>query len=134
MKLFQWTPDLEVGMGSIDQQHKELFSRVNDLLAAVVTDGGRDEVRRLLDFLADYMNKHFASEEAFMKRFQYPAAEQHYAQHDDFRRRVTTLRALVEKQTPSTMLVLSVRTQVCDWLVDHVAKVDKQLGEYVRFR
>ncbi|MHB1132656.1 MAG: bacteriohemerythrin [Chloroflexota bacterium] len=134
MKLFAWTPDLEVGIGKVDEQHKELFRRVNDLLVAVTADGGKEEVRRLLDFLSEYVNLHFANEEAFMKRFQYPGAAQHYKQHDDFRRRVATLREMVDQQTPSTMLVLSVRTHVCEWLVDHVAKVDKQVGAHVRYR
>ncbi|MDA8216111.1 MAG: bacteriohemerythrin [Dehalococcoidales bacterium] len=134
MRLFQWTPDLAVGMGKVDEQHKDLFGHVNNLLVAVDADGGKDEVRRLLDFLADYVNKHFADEEAFMKRFQYPRVLQHLRQHDEFRRRIVTLRDLVEKGTPSKMLVLSVQGQVCDWLVEHVSKVDKQVGEYVRDR
>ena len=49
----EWTKDLETGVALIDEQHKELFDRVNKLLAASSQGRGKEEVGSLLGFLEE---------------------------------------------------------------------------------
>ncbi|MHB9035807.1 MAG: hemerythrin domain-containing protein, partial [Armatimonadota bacterium] len=55
----QWTPDLAVGVREIDDQHRELFKRVNDLLEAMSKGKGRDEIAKVVAFLGNYVVTHF---------------------------------------------------------------------------
>ena len=47
----EWTQRLAFGVGSIDRQHRELFDRVNDLLAAMTSQQSSAEVQRMIGFL-----------------------------------------------------------------------------------
>ena len=59
-----FTSDLETGVSKIDDQHRELIGRIND----VVTIGGasteKAKTDKILQFLGDYIIEHFADEEA----------------------------------------------------------------------
>jgi hemerythrin len=61
-----WTEALAVGHGLIDAQHKELFSRYNTLLQACREGRGREAIAPALEFLAEYVVKHFADSLCFL--------------------------------------------------------------------
>lgn len=61
-----WTESLAVGHGLIDVQHRELFQRYNSLLQACKEGHGREELEPALDFLAEYVTKHFADSLCFL--------------------------------------------------------------------
>ena len=68
----QWTKALSVGISEIDDQHKELFGRINKMLNIIVESSEIDETGKVIDFLDEYVVSHFATEEGLMKRFDYP--------------------------------------------------------------
>ena len=49
----QWNENLAVGVDVIDNQHKGIISRINSLLNAMSQGKGRDEIGKVLTFLAD---------------------------------------------------------------------------------
>ena len=49
----EWNDDLTTGNNTIDEQHKELISRFNSILAACNLGKGKDEVKNLLQFLGE---------------------------------------------------------------------------------
>lgn len=42
----EWTDELATGVNKIDNQHKELFKRINNLLDACNQGKGKDEVKK----------------------------------------------------------------------------------------
>ncbi|MEK7700013.1 MAG: hemerythrin domain-containing protein [Planctomycetota bacterium] len=62
----QWSENLAVGVTMIDDQHKGIFSRINTLMSAMSQGKGKEEVGKVLEFLADYTKKHFSAEEKLM--------------------------------------------------------------------
>ena len=57
----KWSEKLfGTGIPEVDEQHKELFSRVNALLDACSRGDGAAAVRSTLEFLEGYMEQHFA--------------------------------------------------------------------------
>ena len=70
----EWTQDLSVGVNKIDEQHKELFSRINNLLTAIKQHRCKDEIDNTIAFLEDYARTHFSYEEKQMKEAAAPAA------------------------------------------------------------
>jgi len=76
----QWTEDLSVGVETIDNQHKELFSRINSLADAIRQGKCTYIIHGVVTFLEDYAASHFSAEEAFMQHHAYPEYQQHRQQ------------------------------------------------------
>lgn len=130
----KWTNDLSSGVEQIDDQHKELISRVNTLIDAMKLGRGKAEVGETVKFLSDYVATHFGAEEKYMADFCYPDLDEHRAEHKafvgDFR---DLVRGLNDRATGS-YLSIQVQHRVCDWLANHICKTDKELGHYLRAR
>lgn len=127
----QWTDDLSVGVLEIDNQHKELFSRVNGLLDAMGDGQGKQELENVIGFLAEYVVKHFAAEEEYMLRLNYPNYEAHRGQHEAFVDDFAALKQQLETSGASTSLVIEANRRVVSWLTGHIRKTDKQLGAFM---
>lgn len=128
---FQWTTSLSVGVSVIDEQHKEIFARVNKLLDATSRGKGKEEIGQTLDFLGKYVVAHFGAEEARMRDANYPEAAAHKKQHEQFLRDFTALSGQFDREGASAGLVIAVQHQVCDWLITHIGKTDKALGSFL---
>ncbi|GAB4390553.1 MAG: hemerythrin family protein [Thermodesulfovibrionales bacterium] len=132
--MIQWTEDLATDVREIDAQHQELFARVNDLLAASSQGAGTKEISRVIKFLEDYVKTHFSTEESYMVRHAYRDYQGHKAQHAEFIRDFNALKDLLEKEGSSSYLVIKTNRAVCDWLTNHIKKVDKAMGAYLKTR
>ena len=67
-----WDKSLATGSFHVDQQHQELFRQVAALSDAIKQGKRRDEIRRALDFLEQYIVQHFAEEEKLMEELHCP--------------------------------------------------------------
>ena len=131
---FLWTPELSVGVASIDAQHQELFQRVNALLVAVGGERQESEILATLAFLGDYVVTHFEDEERLMRETGYPAFPIQRAEHEQFTGTFRQLRAKFARHGIDAILAQDVRRDVCDWLVRHVQRTDRALGEWLSAR
>ncbi len=128
----EWTKDLSTTVPEIDEQHKELFSRINSLLEACGRDKGKEVVGRTIAFLDDYVVTHFSTEEGLMARTAYPAYERHKQEHQVFIGRMADLKRKFHNEGADPDVVhLTTRTLV-EWLDVHIRETDRALGEYLR--
>ncbi|NIS21839.1 MAG: hemerythrin family protein, partial [Thermoplasmata archaeon] len=79
-----WTPDLATGVELIDEQHKQLIDRMNELDRAVRFSRGVPKIIKTLDFLIEYTDFHFGTEEKNMVELKYPEYEDHKENHAEF--------------------------------------------------
>lgn len=128
----QWTEQLETGINLIDTQHKELIDKVNELLEACQQGKGKHTLSGFIDFLAEYVVMHFSEEEKYMKQFKYPEYAEHKAQHTQFLKSFGELKTKFDLQGSGTALVLMTNRTVVDWLVTHIKRTDKALGEFLK--
>jgi hemerythrin len=128
----EWTKDLETGVALIEEQHKELFDRVNKLLAASSQGRGKEEVGSLLGFLEEYVVTHFADEEKLQQESGYPEFAAHKRLHDGFKNELAKLKEEFEAAGPTLRFVVLTNKIVVDWLMKHIAQVDKTFGKYLR--
>jgi hemerythrin len=115
----------------MDDQHKELFARINLLLAASGQGKGRDEVLKTVQFLESYVVTHFTDEEALMTRAGFPGLTAHRQEHAAFVDDVAKIKAEYLKSGASTVLVIQVQRRVVDWLKNHIGREDKEYGAYL---
>jgi len=81
MSIIVWTPALSVGISEFDAEHRQLLSMFNDLFGSIGSDRNKHELGGLIQNIVDYTNKHFANEEFYLTKYQYPQLAQHKAQH-----------------------------------------------------
>ena len=127
-----WTPDLAVGVNEIDEQHKELFKKIDNLHAAMSKGMGKEEITKTLEFLEDYVKMHFGSEEKIMLAKKYPNYNSHNAQHEIYKRNIASLKEELNTKGASINLVLQVNSSICDWIIKHIQEVDKALGNFLK--
>jgi hemerythrin len=132
MSVVQWSDDLSSGFKEIDDQHKELINRVNKLLDACNLGKGRQEISDTLNFLADYVVEHFNSEEKYMKQYSYPGLSEQIEQHKYFVNYVGELKNEFDKNGPSISLTMKLSKNCVEWLVNHIMKVDKKAGAFLK--
>ncbi len=133
----RWTEDLSVGVETIDNQHKELFTRINDLVDAIKQHTCKYKISDVVKFLDDYIIFHFGEEERLMQEYGYPGYEQHKKHHEQFKKNFEALKKELPKleggkKPGSYDLSIETNHVVVDWILDHIAKVDRRLGEFLR--
>ncbi len=128
----EWSDEFLVGVDRIDNQHKELFVRVNNLMDAMWEGKGKQEVEGFLTFLGDYVVEHFSEEERYMTKYNYPAYLSHKEIHQKFVSDFVGLKEKFSSGELTSAVAVSVLNDVCDWLRSHVKKMDKQLGAFLK--
>jgi hemerythrin-like metal-binding protein len=130
-----WTPGLSVGVEAMDDQHRQLFARLNVLVEAVRSGRGAEEVGQTMEFLDQYVREHFADEEKLLAESAYPGLEIHKRMHSGFTAELAAVRTGLaapgaDRQELANRLHLSLR----DWLLRHIRVEDRAYGEYLASR
>ncbi|HET7838405.1 MAG TPA: bacteriohemerythrin [Rectinemataceae bacterium] len=124
MAFIEWSNSLSVGLAEIDDQHRRLIGLINRLSEVSEAGEAPASVSAALGELESYVATHFALEEGYFDRFQYPAAKEHKAEHLAFAQRVASLKAefLAGKSGLSRELLPFLRS----WLTNHIAFSDRK--------
>ncbi len=120
MKLIQWDDRFSVGVGLIDQQHKKLFSIINDLIVAKENQQEQQVIEKILEEVISYTEYHFSSEEKLFRI--HPAYERHCLLHKDFVAKVKAQAAAY--QSSAKDISEETLEMLIDWLKNHVLHTD----------
>jgi hemerythrin len=129
---FGWYPALELGIREVDDQHRELFRRVDLLVEAMMAKRGPEELAQIFDFLGSYVLEHFGAEEKLMRVHAYPEREAHEGEHRRFVEDFKALQRDYTKEGPTALLLVRVNGRVTQWLAEHISRTDRALGGYLR--
>jgi hemerythrin len=137
MAMIKWKESYEVGIASIDREHKELFEQINalhsdlhDEQAVEPADGVRCGV---IEFLADLytsIETHFLLEERIMRELGYGSYLEHKDDHESL---LNELRATMDDYEDGgeadyeKRLAVSLRS----WFANHFQKVDEPLHRFI---
>lgn len=128
----KWTENLAVGYAAIDEQHKELVSRFNDLQESCRKGKGKEKVVEVFGFLDDYVVAHFGAEERLMDKNAYPAAAEHKRQHALFISKLAEMKECLRQEGASFPLVIEINQTLFDWIVEHIRTVDVLFGAFLK--
>ncbi|GHV27629.1 hemerythrin [Synergistales bacterium] len=123
-----WNASYETGIAKIDEQHKELFRAIDNLLD--VKNKGR--VKEMLDYLGAYIVKHFTDEQQLHVKAKYPKAAAHRAFHDNYVKVFNQLKAKFENEGATLAMTQAVNKSVVGWLTEHIMVHDKEFAAYCR--
>jgi hemerythrin len=125
--MIEWTEEAYgTGVPAIDAQHRELFGRVN---AVVAMAGSAHDVRELqatLDYLARYVVEHFVFEETWMAANGCPGQVENTAGHTRFVDRLTSFQHRFPHEAATSEYLDELARFLTRWLTHHVEVIDVQ--------
>ena len=130
-KRYEVTPDLETGNDLIDSEHRTLFDAINDLMDACSSGQGRSKIGETADFLADYVDKHFADEEDLQRKNHYPHYQQHHNFHVNYKQKIRDLANEIRTDGPNVKNLGEINSQA-SVLINHIRHEDKRLAEFIK--
>lgn len=129
MPFFPWSDELLIGIARIDEQHRWLVDKTNQLHDEFAKpDPDRNVVGGILDGLLDYTVNHFIVEEELFQRHGYPETAAHKAEHDRF---TSNVMALLEQFEEGADINDDVLNLVKEWLTHHILTVDKAYAPFL---
>jgi len=127
-----WSKSYETGNAEVDNQHKEIFRLVQQVLETDAFPSTRDKIETAMGFLSDYAVRHFASEEALMRECDYPDYDKHKALHDGFVKDVIALIGLFAREGDTTSISETINNFIISWLKEHIMQCDKAMAEFYK--
>lgn len=128
--MFEWKPEYSVQIPEIDAQHQRLFALSAELHSAMSQGKGKDALEAALGNLLDYTKTHFAAEEQFMRRYQYPEIEVHRQQHEKLTAQVVDFQKRFLRH--ETWLTVDLMLFLKNWLTQHISGSDLKYAEHIR--
>lgn len=122
-----WSERLATGIESIDRQHQQLFTAVNQLHESFLQGNAREQVATSLAFLLEFIEDHFQAEEDHMQRLGYPGYASHAQDHARLAERVRSLKVELDA---GQSVIEEVAVLFSNWLNHHIFEVDM---DYVSF-
>ena len=120
-------PELVLGIGVIDDQHKRIVQYYNSLVNLYNNDA--PGMSHVLDELINYNLFHFHNEEKFLETINYPEFVEHKKKHaaliDEFKTLNAELRLHDSSEIKEKILSVS-----RDWIVFHIMIEDKMYVDY----
>jgi hemerythrin len=128
----KWDDNLSTGITKIDDQHKEIFNRINNLMNAISDGDKRKTLRDLADFLSEYVDLHFKMEEDLMLRKNYPGFLSHKRLHDGFIAKLKQFQLRLNIEGTSSSLISFAESLLVSWWYEHINQEDKRFGVFLK--
>lgn len=132
--MITWDEHYELGIASIDNQHKELV-RIAGELSNLLTEACEgddiyDDMVRLIEELRDYTVVHFEFEEVLFQKHGYPHTEEHMAEHSKLIEEINALdfQAVDEDQVAYGKKILNM---LITWVFKHISGSDFKYRDYL---
>lgn len=127
---YSWDKSWEIGIADIDRQHEQLLDIINKLGDAMKARKTSDVLLGVLNELDDYTRKHFAFEEALMKRYNYDGFDVHKPLHTKFIAQVKDFKTQVVEGNIS--VGVKMYNFLGDWWQGHIRGTDIKYAEVIK--
>lgn len=128
MKHIVWVHELELGIPTIDSQHRQLVKLVNELNDALVAKN-RPKAELIFEETLDYLVSHFEFEEKLQEKADYCYSKAHRRVHHIFMRKVDTLH---NRARDGEEVALELLQMLKKWLTHHIRNEDLDYVEAVQ--
>ena len=125
-----WDASFEVGDPVLDAQHRHIVDLINALNRAADGDG-LQTADLLVDYIGRFMQVHFETEEAVLRRIGFDELPKHAAEH---RRLLTEVAATADLVRAGQQTDSQFAGVLWSWLHDHTATWDQRYAAVLRCR
>lgn len=130
--MLEWTNKLSLEIPVIDNQHKAIFVAINRLLKSFEEGKEAESAFETLAFVEEYVNKHFSTEEFYLKKFAYADYEKHAQLHRNFTKRLEAFKLSHRRGGLTRMAAMEMQEFLLDWWIVHIQKVDSKYASLLK--
>ena len=113
-----------MGISIIDKEHRKFIDIINKAIIAKEHNDNPEEINEVLREMANYTHTHFATEEAYMIKFNYPGYKYHKEEHHDF---TMTASANHRKVIKGDYQIINENLlYLIGWLLNHIQVTDRK--------
>ncbi len=127
-ELIKWNKEMELGIPSIDEQHKKLVDLMNEFYEELEEGKKEEAIERFLDELGNYLVYHLDYEEKFLEKIGYSDFKNHKKTHEMFKKFYKEEIERVKKGDEKAVRELIAFT--LSWLYTHIMKTDKKYAKF----
>lgn len=130
-----WTRDFSVRNAELDKQHQVIFEIANDTLYTLDkvqeepnSQVHKEELKKIMIRLFNYIRTHFSSEEKFMKEINFPLLKQHKKSHADL---TNQAKKLLNYSGDIEKFSGELRVLIGNFITKHFAREDLLIADFV---
>jgi hemerythrin len=129
MNKIVWTEQYSIGVKKIDEQHREFFSIVNELIQAEGSTAPSEFLQEVLFRVSGYAAYHFRTEEQIMNEYRYPGYASQVSEHAEFG--IKTARFCADAIAGKNGLLAEMLEYLTDWLTTHILNSDAKFRDFL---
>ena len=130
--VYDWNESLATGIDEIDEQHKSLIKKMNELSEAVGEEGDKQMAVEIIEFMEDYSQTHFETEEKYMKKYDFNRLSIQREAHEKFSKNVESVKTRLEDEGLSDDIVNDINEYLINWFTNHIKTEDKKFSKFVK--
>lgn len=133
MARIEWDESFSVQNDELDSQHKSLIRMYNELNASLICGSPEDAFhtkQMILDALIAYTLLHFATEEDYLRRIEFPEYDEHCQEHSFFSQKILNINKDI--QSNKIILTTSLIRILRDWITEHLITKDQEFAQFAR--
>jgi hemerythrin-like metal-binding protein len=125
MPVMEWSDELVLDSGVIDDTHKEFVDLLNR-----VYDAPDDQLLSVLDEFISHTEAHFAQEQRWMEELAFPPLHCHVGEHEGVMEISREVRRRTAEGDARYGKILA--QGVAEWFANHAASMDLVLAQYIK--
>lgn len=130
--IYDWDESLATGIEEVDEQHKSLINKMNELSDAVGEEGDKQMAVEIIEFMEDYSQTHFETEEKYMKKYDFNRLSIQREAHEKFSKNVESVKTRLEEEGLSDDIVNDINEYLIKWFSNHIKTEDKKFSKFVK--
>lgn len=130
MTLIEWKQDFEIGIPSVDHEHRELIELINTLHESLSGKSDLDRTVAVLGEINARISAHFALEEKEMRSMGYDEFADHKEDHERLLDEIRDIMDRVEDDR-SWDYETELGTRLRDWFAEHFRTKDSRLHRFL---
>ncbi len=128
----EWDSKYKIGHKKIDQQHKTLVRKLNELVElSKKNENNSDSFKIALELLESYCLLHFSTEENIMIKAKYPALKKHKEQHENFIEALLMFKNEYIKKGMTNKLIKEIDEYCTCWILGHTTGEDQRIQDFL---
>ena len=129
--MYEFTTDCLTGIEQIDNEHRELFTLINQSIKMVSeTDDINAIAKNLIAKLKDYASNHFKHEEEYMESIHDPELEMQKKEHAAFTKKISSFEIDTTSDESARTSLNELLEFLVRWLYRHILSSDIMIGKF----
>lgn len=130
MSFIEWKDEFEIGIPSVDFEHRGMIQIINELHGKLAENAGKTTIAEYLGDIHALISAHFALEEKEMREMAYDEFEEHKEDHEDLLDQIRDMMDELE-QDGSGEKMKTLGPRLNKWFTEHFRTRDARLHGFL---